>query len=156
MLCNPRVNVDSTQLSSMNKIHFLTCNSKQAFVHSCYVLFCSDYISAFYIQGFVQRNSILIRSKKMQQYAGIYLPQNYSTRFGCPSRPSSGVHKTVTAASGKGHIMYQSNNLPPAWPIGHAGGRLLRWYVIWPVPEAEVTVWRTPDDGCNRHPKHVE
>ena len=50
-------------------------------------------------------NCILIRSKKMQQYAGIYLLQNYSTRFGCPSRPSSGVHKTVTAASGTGHIM---------------------------------------------------
>jgi len=32
----------------------------------------------FYIQGSVHRNSILIRSNKMQQYAGIYLLQNYS------------------------------------------------------------------------------
>jgi len=40
----------------------------------------------------------------MQQYAGIYLLQIYSTRFGCPSNPSSGVLKTVTAASGTGHI----------------------------------------------------
>jgi len=39
----------------------------------------------------------------MQQCAGIYLLQNHSTRFGCPSHPSSGVHKTVTAASGTGH-----------------------------------------------------
>ena len=46
---------------------------------------------------------ILIRSNKMQQYAGIYLLQNHSTCFGCPSHPSSGVHKTVTAASGTGH-----------------------------------------------------
>jgi len=46
---------------------------------------------------------ILIRSNKMQQCAGIYLLQNYSTCFGCPSHPSSGVHKTVTAASGTGH-----------------------------------------------------
>ena len=46
MLCNPRVNVDSTQVSSMNKMQFLTCNSKQAFAHSCHVLFCPDYISA--------------------------------------------------------------------------------------------------------------
>jgi len=38
----------------------------------------------------------------MQQYAGIYLLQNYSTCFECPSHPSSGVHKTVTAASGTG------------------------------------------------------
>ena len=46
---------------------------------------------------------ILIRSNEMQQYAGIYLPQNYSTCFGCLSHPSSGVHQTVTAASGTGH-----------------------------------------------------
>jgi len=46
---------------------------------------------------------ILIRSNKMQQYAGIYLPQNYSACCGHPSHPSSGVHKTVTAASGTGH-----------------------------------------------------
>ena len=43
----------------------------------------------------------------MQQYAGIYLLQVYPTCFGRPSRPSSGVQKTVTAASGTGH----SNNL---------------------------------------------
>ena len=55
----------------------------------------------FYIHGSVHRNSILIRSNKMQQYAGIYLLQNYSTCFGCPSHPSSGVRKTVTAASGR-------------------------------------------------------
>ena len=46
---------------------------------------------------------ILIRAKKMQQYAGIYLLQNHSTCFGFPSHPSSGVHQTVTAASGTGH-----------------------------------------------------
>jgi hypothetical protein len=45
----------------------------------------------------------LIRSNKMQQYAGIYLLQNHSICFGCPSHPSSGVHKTVTTASGTGH-----------------------------------------------------
>jgi len=38
----------------------------------------------------------------MQQYAGIYLLQVYSTCFGHPSCPSSGVQKTVTAASGTG------------------------------------------------------
>ena len=53
--------------------------------------------------------------------ADIYLLHNYSTCFGCLSHPSSGVHKTVTAVSGTGHIMYLSNNFHPAWPIGHAG-----------------------------------
>jgi len=36
----------------------------------------------------------------MQQYADIYLLLNYSTCFERPSRPSSGVHKTVVAACG--------------------------------------------------------
>ena len=45
---------------------------------------------------------ILIRSKEKQQYAGVYLLQNYSTYFGCLSHPSSGVHQTVIAASGTG------------------------------------------------------
>jgi len=48
-------------------------------------------------------SNILIRSNKMQQYAGIYLLRNHSTCFRCPSHPSLGVHKSVTAASGTGH-----------------------------------------------------
>ena len=56
----------------------------------------------------------------------------YSTCFWCPSHPSSGVHKTLTAASGTGHITYPGNNLPPAWSN------------------------RGPNDGCDGHPKHVE
>jgi len=62
-------------------------------------------VSDFYIHGSMRRNFILISSNKMQQYAGIYLLQNHSTCFGCPLHPSSGVHKTVTAASGTGHII---------------------------------------------------
>jgi hypothetical protein len=42
----------------------------------------------------------LKNSNEMQQYADIYLLLNYSACFGSPSRPSSGVHKTVVAASG--------------------------------------------------------
>ena len=53
-----------------------------------------------YIHGSVHRNSILTRSNNMKQYASIYLLQNHSTCFWCPSHPSLGVHKTVIAASG--------------------------------------------------------
>ena len=60
-------------------------------------------LSVFYIHGSVHRDSILIRSNVMQQYAGVYLLQNYSTCFGCLSHRSSGVHQTVTAAPGTGH-----------------------------------------------------
>jgi len=49
---------------------------------------------------------MFIRSNKMQQYAVICLLQNHSTCFGCAPNPSSGVHKTVIAASGTGQITY--------------------------------------------------
>ena len=60
-------------------------------------------LATFYIHGSVHRDSISIRSNEMQQYVCVYLPQNYSTLFGCLSHPSPGVHQTVTAASGTGH-----------------------------------------------------
>ena len=79
-----------------------------------------------------KEGSILTRSNEMQQCAGVYLLQNHSTCFGYPSHLLSGVNKTVTAASGTGHITYKGNNLPPAWPIGHVGGRLLlRYYDLY-------------------------
>jgi len=42
----------------------------------------------------------------MQQYADIYLLINYSTCFGRPSRPSSGVRKNVVAVSGTHHTIW--------------------------------------------------
>ena len=42
----------------------------------------------------------------MQQYVDIYLLLNYSACFGRPSRPSSGVHKTVVAAFGTDHTIW--------------------------------------------------
>jgi len=44
---------------------------------------------------------MLKESNKMEQYADIYLLLNYSTCFERPSRPSSGVHKTVVAVSAR-------------------------------------------------------
>jgi hypothetical protein len=55
------------------------------------------------VKGQTNVNYIIIRPSKMQQYVGIYLLQNHSTYLGCPSHPSSGVHKSVTAASGTSH-----------------------------------------------------
>ena len=55
----------------------------------------------------------------MQQYAGIYLLQVYSTYFGRPSHPSSGVQKPVTEASGTGHsngaTTFLQRGLRPLW-----------------------------------------
>jgi len=56
----------------------------------------------------------------MLQYADIYLLQSYSTCFGVSQHPSSGVLKTVTAASGTGHNIgtatsLQSGLMRPRW-----------------------------------------
>ena len=88
----------------------------------------------FYIHGSVHCDSILITSNEMQQYAGVYLLQNYCTCFRCLLHPSSGVHQTVTAASGTGHSVR-------ATTFRQRGLIRPRW---------------SPDDGCDRHPKHVE
>ena len=75
----------------------------------------------FCIHGSVHRDSVLVRSNEIQQYAGIYLLQNYSTCFGRVSHPSSGVHQTVTAAYGTGHSVRattfrQRGLIRPRWP----------------------------------------
>jgi len=58
----------------------------------------------------------------MQQYADIYLLQSHSTCFGCHSTPSSGVLKSVTATSGKGHntgtaTSLQRGLIGPRWRL---------------------------------------
>jgi len=45
----------------------------------------------------------------MQQYADIYLLLNFSTCFGRLSRPLPGVHKTVVAASGTDHNIWEAS-----------------------------------------------
>ena len=63
----------------------------------------------FYICSCVHHNSRLKKSNKMQQYADIYLLLNYSTCFGRPSRPSSGVHKTLVAACGTDRTIWEAS-----------------------------------------------
>jgi len=64
-----------------------------------------------YVHDSVHRNSRLKKSNKMQQHADIYLLLNYSTCFRRPSHPSSGVHKTVVAASGTDHAIWGASFL---------------------------------------------
>jgi len=74
--------------------------------------------------------------------------------FRVSEHPSSGVLKTVTAASGTGHNMGTATSLQRG-PI-RPGWREVTVPVLRPVPEAAVTVFSAPDDGCDRNPKHVE
>jgi len=77
--------------------------------------------------------------------------QVHSTCFGCQSQPSSGIHKTVTTASGTGHIFCAATSLQR----GQASLATLEGDSC-AVPGAAVKVLCTPDDGCDWHPKHVE
>ena len=98
--------------------------------------------------------SILIRSNKMQQYAGIYLLQHHSTCFEGPSHPLSGVHKTITAAAGTGHSIWATTFLQRGqWPRRR---KVVSMLLLRPVTKGAVTVLFTPNDGCDGHPKHVE
>ena len=80
-------------------------------------------------------------TNKIQQDAtdeSVYLLHNYSTCFGCLSHPLSGVHQTVTAASGTGHTIR-------AKTLRQRGLIRPRWWkvvalILWPVPVAAVTV----------------
>jgi len=109
---------------------------------------CIKHFPNFYIRGSVHHNSSLKKSNEMQQYAGIYLPLNYCTCFGRPSRPSSGVHKTVAAATGTDHTICGASFLKRL--------RKLALHIVWSVPVAAATVLCTPDDGCDGRPKHVQ
>jgi len=60
--------------------------------------------------------------------------------FQVSQHPSSGVLKTVTAASDTATSL-QRGLIGPRW-------REVAVPVLWPVPEVAVTVFSTPDDGC--------
>jgi len=60
--------------------------------------------------------------------------------FRLSQHPSSGVLKTVTAASGTGH------NIGTATSLQRGLNRPCWREVV--VPEVAVTVFSTPDDGC--------
>ena len=116
------------------------CPSEPVYINVLLVtiLLCILHTLIFLIHGSVHRDSILKRSNEMQQYAGVYLLQNYSTCFGCLSHQSGGVHQTGTAASGTAHSVRvttfrQRGLITPRW-------RKVVALTLRPVPEAAITV----------------
>ena len=67
--------------------------------------------------------------------------QVHSTCFGCQPHPPSGVHKTVTTASGTGIYLGQLSPSEATKFAALEGGSCT-------VPEAVVTVLCIHDDGC--------
>ena len=120
-------------------------------------------IGIIYIRGSVHRNSRLKKSNEMKQYADIYLLLNYSTCFGPPSRPSSGVHKTVVAASGTDHTCWEASffrrGVGPTVPhqslFGHVWGSWLpKQYDLY--ERLHLHFYVLPDHERDGRPKHVE
>ena len=102
--------------------------------------------------GAKRNTTVLV--EEIQQDAAVcryLLLLNYSTYFGRPSRPSSGIHKTVVAASGTDHTIWGASFFKRDH-LGHVWRSLL----VWSVPEAATTVLCTLDDGRDGRPKHVE
>jgi len=101
----------------------------------------------------------LNKSNKMKQYADIYLLLNYCTCFGRPSRPSSGVHKTVVAYPGTYRSYHLGSKLLQTWPNKDLIWSRLKKFalqMLWSVPEAATSVLCTPDVGRDGRPKHVQ
>ena len=83
----------------------------------------------------------------MQLCADIYLLLNYSACLGRPSRPSSGVRKTVVVASGADHTIWGASFFKREDAC---------------FPDSMICTGGcncslcTPDDGRDGRPKHVE
>jgi len=93
----------------------------------------------------VHHNSVLIKIQQDATVRGYLFTAKSLHIFWVSSLPSSGVLKTVTAASGTGHntgaaTSLQCGLIGPRW-------REVAVPILWPVPEAAVTVFSTPDDG---------
>jgi len=91
------------------------------------------------------KNSILIKIQLDATVCGYLFTATLLYMFRVLQHPSSGVLKTVTAASGTGHnngtvTSLQRGPIGPRW-------REVAVPILWPVPEAAVTVFSTPDDG---------
>ena len=87
----------------------------------------------------------------MQWYAGIYLLQNHSTCFGCPSHQSSGVYKNVTAASGTGYSIWVTIFLQRGVATLEDGCCLTYKSRASPLPVALSALSRTPHVGGVEH-----
>ena len=105
-----------------------------------YCAVCPEQFAVIYINK-IQKDATLCRY--------LFTAKSLSTCFGCPSHPSSGEHKTVTAASGTATTFLQGGLIGPRW-------RKIVAQILLPVPEAAVTILYSPDDGCDGHPQPVE
>jgi len=83
----------------------------------------------------------------MQHYA-VWFTVKSLCMFRVSPHPSSGVLKTVTAASGTGHNIGTTTSLQRGQIVIWPRWREVAVPILRPVPETAVTVFSAPDDGC--------
>ena len=96
--------------------------------------------------GSVHHNSVLIKIQPDAVVCRYLFTTKSLYMFRVSQRPSSGVLKTVTPTSGTGHNIGTATSLQRGL-IG-TRWREVALPLLWTVPEAAVTVFSTPDDGC--------
>ena len=144
----------SLQISAVYRVIYITKLSPGWWSSNWKLLLiiAPEYITHFYFYSSMHRWSILITVQPNATQSSLFIIlQIHCTCFGCYTHPSSGVHKTVTTASDT--VQLPPSNMALAWPRWRAVAAQKK---IWRLPEAVVTVWCNPDDGCGRHPKNVE
>jgi len=95
-------------------------------------------------RSFVSKRSryiLIIVQRDATQNSLFIILQVHSTCFGCQPHPSSRLHKTVSTASGTGHIFCSATSLRSGQLATLEGGSCT-------VLESVVTVLCTSDDGC--------
>jgi len=100
----------------------------------------------------VHHNSILIKIQLDATVCRYLFTAKSLYMFRLSPHPSSVLLKTVTAASSTGHNIsvvtsLQCGQIRTAVPI-RPRWREVAAPILRPVPEAAVTVFSTPDDGC--------
>ena len=114
----------TSQVSTFQKNLPLPCSVQRGF---SFIMSRHRFLRNFLVFLHSRFRASWLYINKIQQDATVcryYLLQIYSTCFGCPPHPSSGVHKTVTAASGTGTFLQRSQS--------HDGGSLLlRYYGLY-------------------------
>ena len=75
-------------------------------------------MKCMYLSEIFSSYIVIIVQRDATQSSLFITLQVHSTCFGCQAHPSSGVHKTVTAASDTGHIYCAATSLQrgQAWP----------------------------------------
>jgi hypothetical protein len=107
-------------------------------------------LSVYYVYGSVHRWSLLITVQRDATQSSLFIILKvHSTCFGCQPHPLSGVHKTVTTASGTGHIFCAATSLQVSLATLEGGSCtkymtnnggcshsfVYSWWWVWLTPE---------------------